>query len=94
MNALTPFEPLAILSRVEALLALAGQIEARFLKGQSQAAKLTPSLLAQAFRGQPVPQDPADEPAERLWGPQTMIPQHDMGPVSRFSIGTARGIGS
>lgn len=57
-----------IVRRVEALFALADQIEARFQKAQSQVAKLTPSLLARAFRGQLVPQDPADEPAEKLLG--------------------------
>jgi len=28
--------------------------------------KLTPSILAKAFRGELVPQDPNDEPAEKL----------------------------
>jgi type I restriction enzyme S subunit len=65
---LTP--PLAeqqeIVRRVEGLFALADQIEARFEKAQAQVAKLTPSLLARAFAGQLVPQDPTDEPAEKL----------------------------
>ena len=33
---------------------------------RGQVEKLTPSLLARAFAGQLVPQDPADEPAEKL----------------------------
>jgi len=65
-----PVAPLAeqqeIVRRVEALFALADQIEARFQKAQRQVAALTPSLLGLAFRGQLVPQDPTDEPAERL----------------------------
>jgi type I restriction enzyme S subunit len=65
-----PVPPLAeqqeIVRRVEALFALADQIEARFQKAQSQVDKLTPSILARAFRGQLVPQDPTDEPAEKL----------------------------
>jgi type I restriction enzyme S subunit len=52
--------------RVEALFAPADQIEARFTQARAQADKLTPSLLARAFRGQLVSQDPTDEPAERL----------------------------
>ena len=44
--------------------------EAEWLKldipGRAQVDKLTPSLLARAFRGQLVPQDPTDEPAEKL----------------------------
>jgi len=62
-----PFaEQQEIVRRVEALFALADQIGARFQKAQEQVDKLTPSLLARAFCGQLVPQDPADEPAERL----------------------------
>ena len=55
-----------IVRRVEGLFALADQIEARFTKAKAQVDKLTPSLLARAFRGQLVPQDPTDEPAEKL----------------------------
>ena len=55
-----------ILRRVEGLFALADQIEARFQKAKAQVDKLTPSLLARAFAGKLVPQDPADEPAEKL----------------------------
>ena len=52
--------------RVEGLFALADQIESRFTQARAQVDKLTPSLLAKAFRGQLVPQDPNDEPAEKL----------------------------
>jgi type I restriction enzyme, S subunit len=52
--------------RVEGLFGLADQIEARFAEAQAQVDKLTPSLLAKAFRGELVPQDPNDEPAEKL----------------------------
>jgi type I restriction enzyme, S subunit len=55
-----------IVRRVEALFALADQIEARFEKARQQVEKLAPSLLAKAFRGELVPQDPNDEPAEKL----------------------------
>jgi type I restriction enzyme S subunit len=33
---------------------------------RGQVDKLTPSLLARAFAGKLVPEDPADEPAEEL----------------------------
>ena len=66
----TPIPPLAeqqeIVRRVEGMFALADQIEARFQKAKAQVDKLTPSLLARAFRGQLVPQNPNDEPAEKL----------------------------
>jgi type I restriction enzyme, S subunit len=55
-----------IVRRVETLFALADQIEARYTKAQQQVDKLTPSLLAKAFRGELVPQDPKDEPAQKL----------------------------
>jgi type I restriction enzyme S subunit len=65
-----PVPPLAeqqeIVRRVEALFALADQLEARFTKASAHVEKLTPSLLAKAFRGELVPQDPDDEPASAL----------------------------
>jgi type I restriction enzyme S subunit len=55
-----------IVRRVEGLFALADQIEARYAKGKAHVEKLTQSILAKAFRGELVPQDPNDEPAEKL----------------------------
>jgi type I restriction enzyme S subunit len=55
-----------IVRRVQALFALADQIEARYAKGKAHVKKLTQSILAKAFRGELVPQDPNDEPAEGL----------------------------
>jgi len=55
-----------IVRRVEGLFALADQLELRLAKAHGQVDKLTPSLLARAFAGKLVPQDPNDEPAEKL----------------------------
>jgi type I restriction enzyme S subunit len=55
-----------IVRRVESLFALADQIEARYAKAKAYVEKLAPSLLARAFRGELVPQDPNDEPASAL----------------------------
>jgi type I restriction enzyme S subunit len=55
-----------IVRRVTGLFALAGQLEQRLAQARKQVDKLTPSLLARAFAGQLVPQNPADEPAEKL----------------------------
>ena len=52
--------------RVAGLFALADQLEQRLAQARKQVDKLTPSLLARAFAGQLVPQNPADEPAEKL----------------------------
>ena len=59
-------EQTEIVRRVEALFALADRIEARCTAARSQAQRLTPLVLAKAFRGELVPQDPNDEPASAL----------------------------
>jgi type I restriction enzyme S subunit len=48
------------------LFALADQIQARYTKAKAHIEKLTQSILAKAFRGELVPQDPNDEPASVL----------------------------
>jgi len=59
-------EQIEIVDRVGILLAFADRLEARLQAAQNSAARLTPSLLAKAFRGELVPQDPDDEPAAEL----------------------------
>jgi len=51
---------------VEGLFALVDQIQARYAKAHAYVEKLTQSILAKAFRGELVPQDPNDEPASAL----------------------------
>ena len=48
------------------LFAFADRLEARLAQAQAAATRLTPALLAKAFRGELVPQDPNDEPAAEL----------------------------
>lgn len=55
-----------IVRRVEALFMLADQIEARYTTAKESVDQLNQSVLAQAFRGELVPQDPKDEPAIKL----------------------------
>ena len=55
-----------IVRRLESLFAYADRLEARYKIARTQVEKLTPSLLAKAFRGKLVPQDPTDEPASEL----------------------------
>lgn len=55
-----------IVRRVEELFALADRIEGRYKKAKACVDKLTQSILAKAFRGELVPQDPNDEPASEL----------------------------
>jgi type I restriction enzyme S subunit len=59
-------EQTEIVRRVETLFAFANRLETRYATAYAQVEKLTPSLLAKAFRGELVPQDPNDEPASLL----------------------------
>lgn len=54
-------EQAEIVRRVESLFAFADRLEARWRAGQELVEQLTPSLLAKAFRGELVEQDPEDE---------------------------------
>lgn len=55
-----------IARRVQALFAYADRLEARYTAASSKIERLTPALLAKAFRGELVPQDPNDEPVSVL----------------------------
>jgi type I restriction enzyme S subunit len=55
-----------IVNRVAALSQVADRIEANFSTARSRARRLTPQVLAKAFRGDLLPQDPNDEPASAL----------------------------
>ncbi len=64
---LPPIEEQAeIVRRVETLFAFADRLEARYAAGHGLVGRLTPSLLAKAFRGELVEQNPNDEPASVL----------------------------
>ncbi|PZP30127.1 MAG: restriction endonuclease subunit S [Roseateles depolymerans] len=62
----TLLEQAEIVRRVELLFAYAARLETRLQAAQTAAERLTPALLAKAFRGELVPQDPNDEPASEL----------------------------
>ncbi len=55
-----------IIRRVGVLFEFANQLERRLTSAQSHVERTTPSILAKAFRGELVPQDPSDEPASAL----------------------------
>ena len=55
-----------IVRLVDQYFAFADTIEAQVKKAQSRVDNLTQSILAKAFRGELVAQDPDDEPAEKL----------------------------
>jgi type I restriction enzyme S subunit len=59
-------EQFEILRRQEQLFTLADQLEARLTAARKVVDRLAPALLAKAFRGELVPQDPNDEPASFL----------------------------
>jgi type I restriction enzyme S subunit len=68
MNILVPTmeEQDYVVQRVEQFFTFADQIEQRVRVAQSRINNLTQSILAKAFRGELVPQDPNDEPASLL----------------------------
>jgi type I restriction enzyme S subunit len=55
-----------IVRQVDKLFALADKVEDHYKKAKLRVDKLSQSVLAKAFRGELVPQDPNDEPAEKL----------------------------
>lgn len=59
-------EQTEIVRRVETLFAFADRLETRLKSVQTATERLTPALLAKAFRGGLVPQDINDEPASEL----------------------------
>ena len=59
-------EQTKIVRRVETLFELANSLEARYVAAHAFAQRLEPLLLAKAFRGQLMAQDPNDEPANQL----------------------------
>jgi type I restriction enzyme S subunit len=59
-------EQTEIVRRVEILFTFADRLEARLTHARAAADRLTPAMLAKAFRGELVPQDPEDEPAAEL----------------------------
>ena len=61
-----PDEQTEIVRRVEKLFAYAERLEARYYSASEHVERLTPSLLAKAFRGELVEQDAGDESAEEL----------------------------
>jgi len=70
-----------IVRRVESLLTIADRAQDQYERGRERLDTISPALLAQAFRGKLVPQDPSDEPAQELLArlraspPPTMKPK-------------------
>jgi type I restriction enzyme S subunit len=76
-------EQTEIVRRVEQLFAFADQLEIRLKVAQARINHLTQSILAKAFRGELVPQEPTDEPAsvllERIKAQRTTVPKTKRG---------------
>lgn len=79
-----------IVRRVETLLAFAERLEARLTQAQAFIDRLMPALLAKAFRGELVSQDPADEPASVLLTRIAAEHAADATPIMRRQSRTAR----
>ena len=76
-------EQVEIVRRVEQLFAFADQLEAKVAAAKNRIDHLTQSILAKAFRGELVPQDPNDEPAsvllERIKAQRAAVPKAKRG---------------
>lgn len=76
-------EQTEIVRRVEQLFAFADQLEAKVASAKKRIDHLTQSILAKAFRGELVPQDPNDEPAsvllERIKAQRAAVPKAKRG---------------
>ena len=72
-------EQTEIVRRVETLFALADKVQTQYTAARARIDKLTASILAKAFRGELVPQDPNDEPASVLL--ERMRAQRDAAPA-------------
>jgi type I restriction enzyme S subunit len=59
-------EQVEIVRRVEELFALSDNLQQRYQDAAARFEKITPSVLSKAFRGELVPQNPDDEPAEEM----------------------------
>ena len=70
-----------IVRRADALLEIADKIEGRYEKAKTQVEKLAQSILAKAFCGELVPQNPNDEPASALLERVKQERQETDGPV-------------
>jgi len=66
INLPTISEQKQIVKKVESLFKLADKVEQQYQVAKQRTDKLTQSILAKAFRGELVPQDPNDEPASEL----------------------------
>lgn len=82
-------EQAEIVRRVEALFALADRIESRANTARTQAQRLGPLVLAKAFRGELVSQDPQDESAINLLN--RIEAAHSPAPKNRIAKVAARG---
>ncbi|OAI28814.1 hypothetical protein A1356_05795 [Methylomonas koyamae] len=66
INMPSPEEQTEIVRRVESLFSQADAVEKQYLAAKQRLDRLSQALLAKAFRGELVPQDPNDEPAAEL----------------------------
>lgn len=59
-------EQCEIVNKLDYMLSKATKVEKQYLEAKARLDRLTQSILVKAFRGELVPQDPNDEPAEKL----------------------------
>lgn len=77
-----------IVHRIEQLFAIADQLETKVTTARNRINALTESLLAKAFHGKLVPQDPNDEPASALL--ERIHTQHAVAPSQSVAASASR----
>jgi type I restriction enzyme, S subunit len=81
-------EQLEIVRRVHSLFKTADALEARYRNANAHVNKLSQSILAKAFHGELVPQDPHDEPASVLL--ERVLQQRNGSSVTKVRSNTKR----
>jgi len=79
-----------IVRRVDELFALADGLEQKYRGAVERVERITPAVLAKAFRGELVPQEPSDEPADVLLERLKKEKVADGGKKARGPAGGAR----
>ena len=85
-------EQVEIVRRVAELSSLSETFQRRYQDAVARIERVTPSILAKAFRGELVPQDPNDEPTGEMLERVRVV--HDGETVPTMKIRAARSKGS
>jgi type I restriction enzyme S subunit len=84
-------EQTEIMRRLGELFALADSLQRRYQDSVTRIEKLTPSVLAKAFRGELVPRDPNDEPAGEMLERMRAVHASESAPTMKIRAVRSKG---